>query len=189
MSRAHRGYRSAAMGVLHEWVTCPRCAAALAGDATRLACPACGSAFYANSAPTASALVVDADGRLLLGRRASEPYLGMWDTIGGFLHEGEDALDGLRREVREETGLDVEPVSFLGVWTDRYGNGPDAVHTLNLFWVARVVAGDPTPADDVSELAWFAPDELPAREALAFTRVADVVEAWKRTVPAGDCPP
>jgi ADP-ribose pyrophosphatase YjhB (NUDIX family) len=172
------------MGVLHGWTTCPRCAGPLAGDATRLTCPACGSAYYANSAPTVSGLVVDADGRLLLGRRAIEPYYGMWDTIGGFLHEGEDVLDGLRREVREETGLEVEPVSFLGVWNDRYGDGPDAVHTLNLFWVARVVAGEPIPADDVSELAWFASDQLPGRGELAFTRVADVVEAWRGQAPA-----
>lgn len=167
------------MGALHGWTTCPRCRAALEGDETRLSCPACGSAYYANSAPTVCGLVEDADGRLLLGRRAIEPYLGMWDTLGGFLHEGEDVLDGLRRELREETGLEVEPVSFLGAWGDRYGDGADAVHTLNLFWIVRATSGEPVPADDVAELAWFAPDALPTRGELAFTRVVDVVEAWR----------
>jgi ADP-ribose pyrophosphatase YjhB (NUDIX family) len=167
------------MGALHGWTTCPRCGARLDGDDGRLACDACGSVYYANSAPTVSALVEDEQGRLLLGRRAIDPYRGLWDTLGGFLHEGEDVLDGLRREVREETGLEVEPVRFFGAWGDRYGDGPTAVHTLNLFWLVRVVGGVERAADDVSELAWFAVDALPASAELAFTRVADVVSAWR----------
>lgn len=170
------------MGALHGWRTCPRCGATLEGDEGRLACAGCGSVYYANSAPTVCGLVEDADGRLLLGRRAIEPYRGMWDTLGGFLHEGEDVLDGLRRELREETALEVEPVAFLGAWVDRYGEDPGAVHTLNLFWIVRAVSGEPVPADDVAELAWFPADALPAREELAFTRVADVVEAWRSDV-------
>ena len=172
----------APMGALHGWRVCPRCGAPLGGDAERLACEGCGAVYYANSAPTVCGLVEDAAARLLLGRRAIEPYRGMWDTLGGFLHEGEDVLAGLRRELREETGLEVEPVSFLGAWTDRYGDGPEAVHTLNLFWVVRATGGEPRPADDVEELAWFAADELPAPEELAFTRVADVIAAWRADV-------
>jgi NAD+ diphosphatase len=169
------------MGELQGWTMCPRCGGALDNDEVRAVCAACGSTYYANSAPTVSGLVEDDEGRLLLGRRAIEPYRGMWDTLGGFLHEGEDLLDGLRRELREEIGLEVEPVAFLGAWMDRYGTDPRAVHTLNLFWVVRAGPGEPVPADDVSELAWFSPDELPPPDELAFTRVADVVDAWRQT--------
>lgn len=168
------------MGELHGWTICPRCGGALDGDAVRVACAACGSLYYANSAPTVSGLVEDDEGRLLLGRRAIEPYRGMWDTLGGFLHEGEDVLEGLRRELREEIGLEVEPVAFLGVWLDRYGDGATAVHTLNLFWIVHAGPGEPFAADDVAELAWFAPDALPPPEELAFTSIADVVETWRR---------
>jgi NAD+ diphosphatase len=167
------------MGALHGWTTCPRCGATLAGDETRMECPSCASVFYANSAPTVCGLVEGEDGRLLLGRRAIEPFFGMWDTLGGFLHEGEEVEDGLRRELREETGLDVEPIAFLGAWVDRYGDDSAAVHTLNLYWIVRPTGGVPVPADDVSELAWFAPDELPPPHELAFTRVADVVATWR----------
>lgn len=141
-------------------------------------CPACGLVVYAKSAPTASALVLDARGRVLLGRRAIEPYLGCWDTPGGFLDEGEDALDALRRELREETGLDVEPLDFFAVTTDRYGE--NGHFTLNLYWTARAVAGELIPADDVAELRWFAPDELPPREQIAFANVHDVLTSWAR---------
>ena len=133
---------------------------------------------YAHSQPTACALVVDEAGRLLLARRAGEPEPGKWDLPGGFLEEGEHPLDALRRELREETSLEVEPLDFVGVWMDRYGAGDAAPATLNLYWTARVLAGEPRAADDVSELRWFTPDELPSGEELAF-HIADVLDTWR----------
>lgn len=145
----------------------------------RAACPACGFTAYANSAPTANALVEDGEGRVLLARRAIEPDKGKWDIIGGFLEEAEHPLDGVRREVREETGLEVEPGEFVYATVDWYGDGPDAAATLNLTWTARIVSGEPVPADDVAELRWFAPDELPGRDELAFEHIPDVLAAWR----------
>ena len=118
-------------------------------------------------------------GRVLLARRAGEPFRGYWDLPGGFLDEGEHPLDALTRELGEETGLEVEPEDFIGVWMDRYGDAEDAHATLNLYWTARVVAGDAKPADDVSELAWFLPDELPPAREFAF-HIADVLATWRQ---------
>lgn len=169
------------MGELHGWTTCPRCAARLEGDDVARLCPSCGSHYYANAAPTASAVIEDDHGRALLGRRALAPYRGYWDTVGGFLHEDEDPQDGLRREVREETGLEIEVDRFLGVWMDRYGDADTAVHTLNLFWVVRPTGGTLAPADDVAELAWFEPDALPGPDELAFHAIEHVLAAWRAT--------
>jgi 8-oxo-dGTP diphosphatase len=166
------------MSELDGWRLCPRCGAELAGDAARLACGACGFIVYASSKPTASALCVD-DGRVLLARRAHPPFEGFWDIPGGFLEEGEDPLDGLRRELKEETGLEVEPQRFLGIWMDRYGGDSTAKATLNLYWTARVVGGEAAPADDVAELRWFGRGELPARNELAFENVPLVLAAWR----------
>jgi ADP-ribose pyrophosphatase YjhB (NUDIX family) len=168
------------VGVLDGWRYCPRCGEAIEKAAGRAHCPACGFVAYANPAPTASALVTDLDGRLLLARRAIEPYRGLWDLPGGFLGESEHPLDALRRELREEAGLEIEPRRFVGAWIDRYGDAPDAPWTLNLFWTATARRGvDPRPADDVDELRWFARRELPPPEQLAFTAIADVLAAWK----------
>jgi len=166
------------MGELDGWRLCPRCGAELDGDAARLACDTCGFIVYASSKPTAGALCVD-NGRVLLVRRAHPPFEGFWDIPGGFLDEGEGPLDGLRRELREETGLEVEPERFLGIWMDRYGGDSTAEATLNLYWTARVVGGDAAPADDVSELRWFNRDELPAPDELAFENVPLVLAAWR----------
>jgi ADP-ribose pyrophosphatase YjhB (NUDIX family) len=142
-------------------------------------CPACGFTGYANPAPTANALCVDEGGRVLLTQRAHDPFAGLWDLPGGFLDEGEHPLDGIRRELREETGLEVEPLEFFCATTDRYGDDEGAAATLNLTWTARVVGGEPAPADDVSELRWFGPDELPSDDELAFENVALVLSAWR----------
>jgi ADP-ribose pyrophosphatase YjhB (NUDIX family) len=167
------------MGELADWKYCPRCTSGLEGDEHRRSCPECGFVAYASSKPTASALCEDGEGRVLLARRAHEPFLGRWDIPGGFLEEGEDPLDGMRRELREETGLEVEPLDYLGVWMDRYGGDSTAEATLNMYWIARVLGGKPRAADDVSELAWFAADELPSADELAFANVPLVLSAWR----------
>ena len=147
-------------------------------DGLRAECPECGFRAWASSKTTACALVVDG-GRVLLARRAGEPFRGYWDLPGGFLDEGEHPLDGLRRELREETGLDVEPAEFVGVWMDRYGDVEDSHATLNLYWTARVLGGEAGAADDVTELAWFAPDGLPPAGELAF-HIAEVLATWRQ---------
>lgn len=149
------------------------------GDEQRVECPECGFVAYASSKATAGALVED-DGRVLLARRALEPFKGRWDIPGGFLEEGEHPRDGLRRELREETGLEVEPLDFLGVWMDRYGGDSTAEATLNLYWTARAVGGEPKAADDVDDLRWFEPDELPQPGELAFENVPLVLAAWQQ---------
>lgn len=140
---------------------------------SRAECSACGHTFYANPSPSVCALVVR-DGRLLLARRAGDPGKGKWDMPGGFVEEGEDPLDALRRELQEETGLDVEVGEFFGVYADWYFERG----TLNLYWLAAA-DGEPNATDDISEVAWFSPDELPARDEIAFENVARVLARWR----------
>jgi len=166
------------VGVLDGWRYCPRCGSPLVHDHGRVECGACGFVHYANSAPTASAFVLDHAGSVLLARRAYEPDAGLWDVPGGFLEEGEDPVEGLRRELLEETGLTIEPGDFVGAFTDTYGDGPGATAVLNLVWEASIAAGEPAPADDVSELRWFPRGGLPLDEELAFRWLAPSLRAW-----------
>ena len=169
------------MAILHGWRHCPKCAADLdlTNAPARVECHRCGFVAYANSAPCACALVEDGEGRVLLGRRAVPPEQGLWDILGGYLEEHEHPLDGLHRELLEETGLTIEPDRFLGTFMGTYGDGPDANATLNLVWTARIVAGEPVAADDVAELRWFAPSELPGEAELAFGLLPSIFEAWQ----------
>lgn len=162
------------MGALDGWKFCPRCAAPLTRTAQHAGCPTCGGQYWANPAPAVQALV-ERDGALLLGRRAVEPRRGFWDLPGGFVEEGEEPLAALARELREETGLALVDASLFGVWTE-----PDYAgrSVLALTWRARLEDGDPVAADDVAELRWFAPGDLPADDELAFTHFPGLLRLW-----------
>ncbi len=104
---------------------CPRCATALqplaadedGGPRTRLRCPACAFTHWNNPTPVLAAVIecVDRGGRLLLARNAA--WKGrMFGLVTGFMEAGESPEQGIRREVGEETALEVDALSLIGVY-------------------------------------------------------------------------
>jgi ADP-ribose pyrophosphatase YjhB (NUDIX family) len=170
-------HNASLMGFLDGWKYCPRCAEPLTRTTEWVECASCGLRVFAHSQPGAEAVCFDDAGRILLGRRAAKPREGYWDLPGGFVHEGELPVDGMRREVEEETGQAPEPVELLGMWNEPY-LGRDV---LCLTWIARL-AGDVQPGDDIAELRWFEPGELPWDD-LAFTHYADALSLAVRRYP------
>lgn len=139
---------------------CPWCAGQLTqDDPYRQSCRSCGFILYHSSSPTMGAIPVDGSGRVLLARRAIEPFRGDWNTIGGFLGYGEDPYEGLRREVREETGADCVIKDFVTIASGTYG--PEGTALLNAYFTVRLLSDKVSPRDDVSELRWFSLEELP----------------------------
>ena len=112
----------------------------------------------------ADAVLFDERGRVLLQRRAD---FGVWGLPGGALEVGESVDAGIRREVREETGFDVEVERLVGVYSDpaqttvRYPSG-DVVHYVSLVFQCRIVGGAPRTDSESTAQAWFGPDSLPA---------------------------
>lgn len=164
------------MSRFDRWRHCPVCGGDLArggaheDEGAAVHCPACGFVAYDNPSATASALLMR-DGRLLVTRRAREPYAGLLDLPGGFIEPGEHPEDAVRRELLEETGLHVNVVSLAGIFTDVYEE--EGVSTLNLFYEAEAARGDAHANDDVSEIIWIPPAEIdPARFAFACCREA-----------------
>lgn len=166
------------MGELDGWKHCPVCATAVTPRNGQVECQVCGFVTYAHSMPTASAVVDDGEGRVLLSRRAHDPFAGKWDLPGGFLEEGEPPLECVRRELREEAGISLADERLLGIWMDQYEYKRRVVATLNVYYAARVGDGTLEPADDVAELRWFAGDEVP-RDELAFGHIPAVLSAWR----------
>ena len=113
------------MTVRHEHRFCPHCATPLAlitqaedgGDKQRLRCPACQWTHWNNPTPVLAAVIecTDRDGQLLLACNAAWPgrFFGL---ITGFMEAGETPEEGIRREVAEETSLQVESLSLIGVY-------------------------------------------------------------------------
>lgn len=141
----------------------------------RQVCTICGRIHYRNAKPCAGALV-ERDGRLLLVKRAIEPYRGCWDIPGGFLEADEHPEVGAAREVREETGLLVELTDLFGIYMGRYSYDDGGAYCLNVYYSARVIGGTERPSDDAAGLAWFGSDELP--DTIAFNHANQVLADW-----------
>ncbi len=94
-------------------------------------------------------------GRLLAARRSAPPELaGRWELPGGKVEPGETPEQALVRELREELGVDVEPLERIpGEWPLR---PPYVLHV----WTAGLIAGEPRPLQDHDELRWLAPAEV-----------------------------
>jgi ADP-ribose pyrophosphatase YjhB (NUDIX family) len=138
---------------------------------------------YANPAPAVSAVVLDDDGNVLLARRAHDPEAGLWDTLGGFLDVDEEPEEGLRRELREEAGVEIEIGDLVAMYVDRYGHAADAAPLLVLLWEATIASGEPKAADDVAELRWFPRSSLPPTDEIAFGVLPSVLSAWAANGP------
>jgi 8-oxo-dGTP pyrophosphatase MutT (NUDIX family) len=101
----------------------------------------------------------------------------LWDLLGGFIEEGEEPLAALRREIEEETALQIEPGEFLGGYPDRYGD--EGIYTLNLYWTAQVSGGEIELDEELAEVGWFGPGELPESSEFAFRNTLEALRDWK----------
>lgn len=116
------------------------------------------------------AVVLDADNRILLVRRGQAPLAGEWSLPGGALELGERLEDGVRREVQEETGLDVEPLEIVAVFDHiSLDNAPERVrfHYVLVDYRCRVLGGTLASATDVTEARWVSWSELNGHSAYA----------------------
>ncbi len=110
------------------------------------------------------AAVMVENGRVLVTQRKAGTHLaGAWEFPGGKLLPGEDPRAGLRRELREELGIDARVGEIVDVTFHEYPDADKAV-LLMFFEAARAVGSPPPQALDVAAFAWFGPDDLdPAR--------------------------
>jgi 8-oxo-dGTP diphosphatase len=111
-----------------------------------------------------AAVIWNGRGDVLLIRRAKEPRKGQWSLPGGRLEFGETLIEGVRREVREETGLEVEILGLIDVAeTIRDAEaGAANDHFVLIDYSARVISGTAVAASDAAEARWFALAELDA---------------------------
>ena len=98
----------------------------------------------------------------MLVERGREPLKGYWSIPGGIVETGERLADGVRREVREETGLEVEVLSMFEIFERIIpdAEGKSEYHYVLIDYLCRPTGGKLEPASDVSRTAWVSQSEL-----------------------------
>ena len=131
--------------------------------------------------PGVSLVVVDDDGRLLLGRRSDN---GQWAVISGIPEPGEQPAAAAVRECAEETGVDAEVLAVAGVGADKpfaFPNGDNCAF-MDITFVGRPRPGAAAHAhaadDESTQVGWFHPDSLPEPLAAASPARIQAALAW-----------
>ena len=128
-----------------------------------------------------SAVVIEADGGIILGRRAIEPGYGLWCLPGGFVNDDEHPADAAKRECREEIGAEVDITGLIGVY---HVAKQDAPSMVGLAFRARLADGERfSPGAEMLEVRVFPVDELPP---LAFPSHRQVVADLLRSRATGE---
>lgn len=97
-----------------------------------------------------------------MAQRGKQPLLGWWSLPGGALETGELLADAIRREVREETGLDIEPLGVIEIFERimRDDRGEPEYHYVLIDYLCRVIGGTLCAGDDVCCAEWVERSEL-----------------------------
>lgn len=159
---------------------CPRCSGRLVEteveDRRRPVCAECHFVYYLDP-KVAVAVIVPADGGIVLGRRAIDPGRGLWSFPSGYVDRGEVVEAAAVREVWEEVGLRVAIDGLVGL----YSTAGEAV--ILAVYGARVTGGALAAGPEMSEVAVFPPHDLPS---MAFGHDQQIIADWSRIRPAGD---
>jgi ADP-ribose pyrophosphatase YjhB (NUDIX family) len=157
---------------------CPLCGGSLVRQTippdgrTHPVCSGCDFVFYLHPKVVAGTIPVSR-GRILLTRRAIEPSRGLWTFPGGYVDWGEDVREAARRETLEEVQLAVRLDGLVGIYS--YAQSPVVIVVFG-----ATVPDDVEPvanADEVLEVAYFAPDEIPW-DGLAFPSTREALRDW-----------
>jgi len=131
-------------------------------------------AFPATPALTTDCVAFDAKGRVLLIRRKNAPHKGSYALPGGFVDVGETVEAACRRELKEETGMEVGALTLIGVYS--HPKRDPRGHTCAVAFLGRARKGTPRAGDDAAAAEWV--DNWRA-EKLAFDHAQILADAQR----------
>jgi len=161
---------------------CPRCGKAATKPPVPglFDCGACGFHYHLNPASAAAVFIRDRKGRLLWACRANEPHRGMLTIPGGFIDVGETAEETARRETREEVGLELETLEYLGSQVNVYPYREVIYPVTDIFYTSEVESLEAArPLNELTELLLLKPGEVDPNR-IAFRSVRAGFEVYRR---------
>ena len=161
---------------------CPMCQTELENrfihDRVRQQCPAC-EWIHFQDPKVGAGVLIEQDGKILLGRRGINPGKGLWCFPSGFVEIDETPEQAAIRECKEETGLDVEITGLFGIYP--YVSRIKGAGIL-LLYRGRICGGVLAASDDLTEAVFVGPDALPSDEAWAFASNREALQQWRYEV-------
>lgn len=122
------------------------------------------SRTYPPYAVGAAAAVLIINNKILLVKRKYPPGLGKWSVPGGVIEAGEKLIEAAKRELREETGLEADPIGILWVINNIVYDRNEKVlyHYLiiDILFDSGTIRGELRPGEDVLDVAWFSLNEV-----------------------------
>lgn len=119
----------------------------------------CEICAFRNPRVTVTAVIVK-DKKLLLAKRTEEPFQGWWDLIGGYMREREMPDEALKRELKEELGVDLV-LTFLDFFPGYASWKGKEYPILSVAYLAELKSEKFIPNEEIAELKWFAKEALP----------------------------
>jgi 8-oxo-dGTP diphosphatase len=109
----------------------------------------------------ADAIIMDDKNNVLLIKRSpdAESFPGMWGVISGFVEWGETIKEALKREAKEEIGVDIEVLRFTGRYYDKKNRHPTKT-VICLPHICKIISGKPRALSECTRVEWFSPEEI-----------------------------
>ena len=149
--------------MLSKFKYCPICGSSLFNISSEKSrkCGDCGFEYFVNPSSANVAFILNNDGELLVERRKNNPAKGTLDLPGGFADMNETVEEGLKREVMEETGLEVTEATYMFSKPNTYHYSGVDIPTLDMFFRCKVKDDNKVKAnDDAAECMWIPLEEI-----------------------------
>ena len=149
--------------MLSKFKYCPICGSSLFNISSEKSrkCGDCGFEYFVNPSSANVAFILNNNGELLVERRKNSPAMGTLDLPGGFADMNETVEEGLKREVMEETGLEVTEATYMFSKPNTYHYSGVDIPTLDMFFRCKVKDDNKVKAnDDAAECMWIPLEEI-----------------------------
>lgn len=154
------------------------------GGIIRQKCPHCGYIHYRNPYPCIAVLVVNEEGKILLGKRGDKSiYPGKWCLPCGYIEYNETYLEAAVREVKEETGITSPPDGIINVVSNQFDNGVSSVVVVLLSHYHGSEALK--SGDDIIDAGWFSIEDMSKLPPLAFSADVFIITKYKNMLEEG----
>ena len=153
--------------MLSKFKYCPICGSSLFNISSEKSrkCGDCGFEYFVNPSSANVAFILNEKGELLVERRKNNPAKGTLDLPGGFADMNETVEEGLKREVMEETGLEVTEATYMFSKPNTYHYSGVDIPTLDMFFRCKVKDDNKVKAnDDAAECMWIPLEEIEAEQ-------------------------